>query len=130
MKSRLLVALVLGLGITAVVVAAPQDMEVYTWDPPDCEHTMTTNHFELGPGQTVEFPLDLTACKASHSGILFFGYHTTRNRSRQFTSQDNIRLTVVDRETGDEWSSDSGFLKVDSSSTNVCMMRAENMNRK
>ena len=136
-KLRLLLVLLFAFGIVTHAMADPEDMVVSTWDP-GCEHTMTTNHFELAPGQSVEIPLDLTECVDTREGMLFFGYHTTKNSSDQLTARDKIRLTVVGdgdgREMPQEWSSDSGYLYIASTKEEATptafIIYAENMNRK
>jgi hypothetical protein len=140
-KLRLLLVLLFAFGIVTHAVADPEDMAISTWDP-GCEHTMTTNHFELAPGQSVEIPLDLSACADPYEGMLFFGYHTTKNSSRQLTARNSIRLTVVasgqETLTEQEWSSDSGYLYIAFSNATAAaisnptgyVIYAENMNKK
>ena len=140
MKLRLLIVFLFVFGIVTPVMAAPEDMEVSTWDTSNCEHTMTTNHFELAPGQSVEIILDLTGCGEPHEGMLFFGYNTTKNSSRQLTARDKIRLTIVgtnplvdlERTTEQEWewNSDVGYVYVPSSNPSYFVIYAENMNQK
>lgn len=138
MKLRLLIVFLFVFGIVTHGIAAPEDMEVSTWDAPDCEHTMTTNHFELAPGESVEIRLDLTGCGEPHEGMLFFGYNTTKNSSRQLTARDKIRLTIVgtnpivDERTTEqeEWSSDRGYVYVSGSNPTYFVIYAENMNQK
>jgi hypothetical protein len=75
--------------------AAPGDMTVSVWDP-GCNHTMTTNHFVLTPGQkSHKVFLDLGKCSKEQMGnMLVFGYITTKNRSRHFTAKDKITLEM------------------------------------
>ncbi len=129
MKSTLVlsaIALCLG-AITLPALAGAADMEVSTWDSPSCEHTMMTNNFILAPGESVAVVLSQGNCE-KHEGTLFFGYKTQKKRSRQLTSRDNIRLTVVDAETGAELSSDDGSLFM-AGETSSCTLYAENMSR-
>ena len=114
--------------ITAPAMAGATDMEVSTWDSPSCEHTMNTNHFTLAPGESVAVTLSQGSCE-KREGTLFFGYKTQKKRSRQLSSRDNIRLTVVDADTGVEFSSDDGSLFV-AGETSACTLYAENMSRK
>lgn len=139
MKLRLLIVFLFVFGIVTPVMAAPEDMEVSTWDTSDCEHTMTTNHFELAPGESVEIILDLTGCGEPHEGMLFFGYNTTKNSSRQLMTRDKIRMTIfgtnplvddLERTTGEEWISDVGYVYVPGSNPTHFEIRAENMNQK
>ena len=142
MKLRLLIVFLFVFGIVANVMAAPEDMVVSTWDAPACEHTMTTNHFELAPGEVVEIRLDLTGCVDEHEGMLFFGYNTKKNSSRQLTARNSIRLAVVasgqETLTEQEWSSDSGYLYIAFSNATAAaisnptgyVIYAENMNKK
>lgn len=140
MKLRLLIVFLFVFGTVTPVMAAPEDMAVSTWDAPYCEHTMTTNHFELAPGESVEIPLDLTGCNELHEGMLFFGYNTTKNSSRPLTARDKIRLTIVgtnpqlklERTTEQEWewNSDVGYVYVPSSNPTYFVIYAENMNQK
>ena len=127
MKLRLLIVFLFVFGIVANVMAAPEDMVVSTWDL-GCEHTMTTNHFELAPGEVVEITLDLTGCVDNYEGMLFFGYNTTKNSSRQLTARDGIRLMVVG--TNQEWSSDNGYLYITDLESNTVLFYAENVNKK
>ncbi len=130
MRTRMiLVALLFVLAGAGSQVAA-QDVQPRTWDPPSCEHTMNTNHFELAPGQVAKVSINLTDCDKGHEGIMFFGYRTSKNKSRQFTSRDNIRLSILDVATGQFWSSDSGRLYVASDGPVACVLSAENMGRK
>jgi hypothetical protein len=131
MKAKMLISL----GVAALALARPSlaadGMTVQTWDPAlDCEHTMTTNHFDLAPGDSVEVDVDLSACPAEKlGGLLFFGYHTTKTSSRTLTSRDNVRLTLVNEQTGAEHVSDSGAVYVELDSPGRVRLFAENMSR-
>ena len=129
MKSKLVlsaIALFLA-AIAAPAMAGAADMEVSTWDSPSCEHTMTTNHFTLAPGESASVVLSHGGCE-KHDGTLFFGYKTQKTRSRQLTSRDNVRLTVKDADTGATLSSDSGMLFMPGE-TSSCTLHAQNMSR-
>ncbi len=130
MKLRLIhIALPILFGISASASAAPEDMVVSSWDY-GCEHTMTTNHFELAPGESVKVNLDLSACPDEQLGsLLFFGYHTTKNSSKQFVRRDNIRLTLVDEAMDQEVVSDNGHIFVEVADRTKCVLYAENRNR-
>ncbi|MGW8368659.1 MAG: hypothetical protein ACWGPN_08255 [Gammaproteobacteria bacterium] len=128
--SKFLIATALSL-LFLLQSAGAADMLVQTWDPDmGCEHTMTTNHFDLAPGEKVELAVDLTGCTADQMGMmLYFGYHTTKTRSRPLSSKDKIRLTLVDDQTGEEFVSDSGSVLIDVAQPGRCKLYAENMNR-
>lgn len=125
----LIVILFVLLGSAGHSMAAPEDMEVTVWDI-GCAHTMTTNHFELAPGESVEIPLDLTYCVSTPEGVLFFGYNTTDTKSLQLTRRNKINITVYDRDSGQQWSSDNGYLYIVGSEPVVYVMYVENMNQK
>ena len=128
MKSKLVLsAIALFLAAITVPVAGAAGMEVSTWDSPTCEHTMSTNHFTLAPGESTAITLTQSSC-ASHQGVLFFGYKTQKNRSRWLTSRDNIRLTVVNEDTGAELTSDGGSLFLGGEASS-CTLYAENTSR-
>jgi hypothetical protein len=131
MKGR---KLLIAMGLPLLFLMQPAgaaDMLVQTWDPDmGCEHTMTTNHFELAPGEKVELDIDLSGCTADQMGMmLYFGYHTTKTRSRPLSSKDKIRLTLVDDQTGEEFVSDSGSVLIDVAQPGRCKLYAENTNR-
>ena len=122
MKGR---KLLIAMGLPLLFLMQPAgaaDMLVQTWDPDmGCEHTMTTNHFELAPGEKVELDIDLSGCTADQMGMmLYFGYHTTKTRSRPLSSKDKIRLTLVDDQTGEEFVSDSGSVLIDVAQPGRC----------
>jgi len=106
-------------------------MTVSTWDP-GCEHTMTTNHFELAPGESVEIDLDMLGCAIypdAPKGILYFGYYTTKTSSRGLSEKHNVRLTLIDG-GGHETTSDSGHIYSEVPAPETCKLYAENMNHK
>jgi hypothetical protein len=106
-------------------------MTVSTWDP-GCEHTMTTNHFELAPGQSVEIDLDMLGCAIyadQPRGLLYFGYYTTKTSSRPLSQRHNVRLTLVDG-GGHEITSDSGSIYSEVAAPEACKLYAENMNHR
>jgi hypothetical protein len=127
MKKMLVAAIALFMvGITAPALAGVGDMQVYTWDTPTCEHTMTTNHFVLEPGETAAVQLQQGTCDA-HEGVLFFGYKTGQKNSKPLTSRDNVLLTVVDN-TGLEAASASGSLFM-AGEASSCTLYAQNTSR-
>lgn len=135
MNSRLLTLLPLLVAISTTTAAAPRNQETAapvpmsytTWDP-GCEHTMNTNHFDLAPGQSVAIDLDLGNCYPEQlGGLLYWGYYTTKNSSNPLSARNNIRLTLIDKTTGYETSSDDGSLFIEASNTRYHLF-AENMN--
>jgi hypothetical protein len=125
-------ALALALGIYSPALADAGDASISTWEDPDgCEYMMTTNHFELAPGEAVEFPVDLVSCPPGKlGGFLYFGYRTTRNSSDPIRERDRILLTCTDLATGQEASSEGGALYLEIDQSTSFMLRAENRNRK
>ena len=110
--------------------AEPEDMVVSTWDP-GCERTMTTNHFELGPGESVQIELDLSGCNSDRLGsLLYFGYRTKRNSSRPLVPRDRMRLRVVDNSSGTSASTDDGSIVAQLDRPSRCTLYAENIGRK
>lgn len=131
MNYRLLLVLPVLIGFASLASAAPEDMTVSTWDP-GCEHTMTTNHFELAPGESVKIDLDMLGCSIyadSPKGLLYFGYYTTKTSSRPLTQRNNVRLTLVDG-NGHETVSDSGSIYAEVAAPEACELWAENMNHR
>lgn len=131
MSAGKLVLLLAGLAMAAAPASAGDTgIRVSTWDV-GCEHTMTTNHFELAPGDAVEIQLDFASCTPDKLGtLLVFGYRTSRNSSELLTQQDNVRFTVVDPATGVELTSDSGSLLSQLGAPGQRVVFAQNMNRK
>ena len=135
MKSRYLFVLVPFLLVQAN--AAPEEMAVSVWDP-GCNHTMTTNHFVLAPGEsTLEIYVDLSECTDEQVGsILFFGYVTTKNRSRQISSKNNVSFyaTTLNRygSVAERLNSDTGGLlaKLDKQSRGVTLVARNNSRNK
>ncbi|MHC5074521.1 MAG: hypothetical protein ACYTFE_06825 [Planctomycetota bacterium] len=132
MKIRNLLILALALGIGSPALAGANDAVVSTWeDPEGCEYMMTTNHFELAPGEAVEFPVELIGCPAGKlGGFIYFGYRTTRNSSRALRTRDGVMLSCTDLTTGEEVSSVGGSLYLELDQGTSFMLRAENQNRK
>jgi hypothetical protein len=110
---------------------AADAMTVQTWDPAlGCEHTMTTNNFQLAPRGSVEVDVNLSACPTEKlGGLLYFGYNTTKSWSRPLTSSNNVRLTLVNVQTGEEIVSDSGAIYIEMSGPGGFRLFAENMSR-
>jgi len=129
MKGRILLTALLLAQIASQASAAPDDMIVTAYDQ-GCEHTMTTNHFELAPGESIEIDLDLTACYPEQiGGLMFYGYRTTRAQSTPLTERDNLRLIVADS-LGNEIISTSGSIYTEPSGPQVCKLYAQNTHPK
>ena len=129
MKRATLFTCILGLFVAAPVSGAPEDMNVSTWDDGTCHHTMTTNHFELAPGESVEFDLILTGCSPQELGdLLYFGYRTTKNSSRLLTNRDKIQLTMLDDSSNQLLLSNSGSIFAGLEAPTTCRVTAKNMN--
>jgi hypothetical protein len=95
-----------------------------------CEHTMTTNHFDLVAGRTVEIHIDLSICAPDQlGGLLVYGYKTTRNSSRQLTRQDNVLFTVVDETSRSESSTPDGYLMLQLAQPTRLVIYAQNTSR-
>jgi hypothetical protein len=132
MKIRYLVAL----ACLMATGARAEDMVVYRWDDV-CNHTMTTNHFVLAAGQSsAKIYVDLSGCTDEQMGsLLFFGYHTTKNRSRQLSSKDkvNLYMSALDRygNIAQQLDSASGAILADinGSSSSGCWLVAKNNSR-
>ena len=134
MKIRYISILLLLIG--SVAQAGPDDMTVSVWDP-GCNHTMTTNHFVLAPNEgTHKIYIDLSGCSDEQIGsILFFGYNTTKTRSRQLSAKNKVHLymSALDRygNVVQEVSSASGAVlaEINGSSSRGCWLVARNNNR-
>lgn len=111
-------------------VSAESEMEVSTWEG-DCEHTMTTNHFEIAPGEEVEIDLNMLGCSESYTGgLLYFGYLTTNNSSKPLNTRSKIRLRFVDEGTNQSWTSDGGSIYLEMGHPARCKLYAENIDRR
>jgi hypothetical protein len=129
MKAKLQLGALLLSVIANQVAAAPDDMTVTAYDP-GCEHTMTTNHFELAAGQSVEIDLDLTACYQEQiGGLMYYGYHTSKSRSKPLVERDNVRLILVDGD-GNELVSDNGSIYTEPTGPEMCKLYAQNLHPK
>ena len=116
--------------LSTAAIADPEDMAVSTWVD-GCEHTMTTNHFELHPGQSVELQLDFRQCSQDRlGGLLYFGYKTTRNSSKPLTARDRVALTMIDNTTQHRSDSADGSLFSQLDSPTMCTLIAKNNGRK
>ena len=81
----------------AISPAASQDVVTYVWDA-GCNHTMTTNHFVLPAQGTAEVYVDLSKCSDEQLGsLLFFGYKTTKDRSRRQAVRRNPWKQPLDK---------------------------------
>jgi hypothetical protein len=130
MRLKILLTCILVAGF-APIALAQDDMEVYYWNYSGCQHTMTTNHFELAPGAEVAIDLDLLGCYPEDlGGLLFFGYKTTKTHSKQLTSRDKVFLSIVDETTGEEITSRSGRILTEIEEATSCVLYATNTGRK
>ena len=133
MKIRFLIAL------SALLLATPavsDDVVTYVWDP-GCNHTMTTNHFMLAPGTGAKVYIDLSECSDEQIGsLLFFGYKTTKTRSRQLSAKDKVHLSMTAVYESGNFStpetSVTGAMLVDVASLRAkgCHLAVRNNNRK
>jgi hypothetical protein len=140
LKNLMGLALALALGIDSPAlagagdasIATSGDASISTWeDPEGCEYMMTTNHFELAPGDAVEFPVYLVSCPPGKlGGFIYFGYRTTRNSSDPIRERDRVLLSCTDLATGEAVSSEGGSLYLETDQPTSFMLRAENQNRK
>lgn len=129
MKSSQVLFALLAAALSAPAAAGDAYMTVQTWDA-GCEHTMTTNHFDMAPAQSVEIHLDLSACAAEQLGsLLVYGYKTTRNSSRQLTRQDNVLFTIVDESSRSESSTSDGYLMLQVAQPTRFVIYAQNTSR-
>ena len=106
---------------------AAEEMEVSTWDTPECMHTMTTNHFILRRGAPMQIAIDLSGCNLDFSVLHVFGYHTQKTRSNLLTAIDGVRITVVNAVTGVMSATDSGWLTVDRADPPIYSIQFESM---
>jgi hypothetical protein len=109
---------------------ADYGMDVYYWNYPGCQYSMTTNHFELPPGASVSISLDLSQCVGEDVGLLlFFGYNTTKTRSRQFSSRNRMFLSITDSSGEELASSDDGSVIIEQKPGMTLTLHAQNLNR-
>lgn len=133
MNIRYLVALCI---LFIATPAVSDDVVTYVWDP-GCNHTMTTNHFMLAPGQDANVYVDLSECSDEQIGsLLFFGYNTTKTRSRQLSAKDRVHLSMTPVFESGNFStpenSATGAMLVDVASLRAkgCHLKVTNKNRK
>ena len=134
MKARILLSLILLCSLCGFAAAQGEDdsgMEVYVWNYPGCQHTMSTNFFELAPGAEVSLTLDLSACEeVDFGGLLFYGLSATKKNSKALTARSRVSLWIVEESTGNELgSSNDGSVLVDINKQTVVTLHAINMNR-
>lgn len=130
MKRNQIVSIAASCLLATAASAGPDDMTVQTWTG-SCVRTMTTNHFELAPGESARIEVDLSGCSAAELGkILYFGYKTTKNSSKHLRSRDGVKLTLRDDGAGLYMESMGGSLFNDVASPTICVVTAENMGRK
>ena len=106
------------------------------WEVTD--YTAQTNHFDLGPGQSVQLVLDLSQCSEDYlGGLLYFGYRSTKNSSRPLTRQDGVLLEIMEFGTLQaldpsdyEGTSDMGFVYIELDHSSLFVLSAVNTNRR
>ena len=139
MKTALpLLPALLMLGSSPSVVAGPEDAELLTFGMPGCDHTAQTNHFELGPGQSVHLVLDLSQCPEEYlGGLLYFGYKSTKNSSRPLSKNDGVLLEIMEMSTLQplkpadyDGTGDMGFVYIQLDYGTLFILSAENTGRK
>ena len=91
----------------------------------------------LAPGQDARVYIDLSECSDEQIGsLLFFGYSTTKTKSRQLSAKDKVYLSMTGvYETGSFSTSEhsaAGSMLVDIASLRAkgCHLMATNMGRK
>jgi hypothetical protein len=123
----------------ATVGAAPEDAVLFSYNnSPGCQHTTSTNHFELGRGESVQLVLNLASCDEEYfGGLLYFGYKTTKNSSRPITEKDGVVLKILDAWTGEEVSYDefggsggSNYVFLEYYEAGLLLLSAENTSNK
>jgi hypothetical protein len=96
-------AMVAAFGFAAAAHASAADMVVYDNGYPGCDWSVETNHFELAPGESTYFEVDMSNCTEEFmGGAMYIGYKTTKNSSRPLESRDGISLAMHDVATGEE----------------------------
>jgi hypothetical protein len=102
--------------------------EVHHWGTYDCQHSMATNWFELAPGDSVEFPLDLSGCEDAYlGGAFFFGNYAKKNSGPQLNSTSKVLLECSDAKGTESATDGSIYMALDGAG--VLTLRAVNMNR-
>lgn len=119
-----------------VTPAVSDEVVTYLWDP-GCNHTMTTNHFMLAPGEDAKVYIDLSKCSDAQIGsLLFFGYKTTKTRSRQLSAKDKVHLSMQavyesgNFSTAENSATGSMLVDVASLQAKGCHLYVTNKNRK
>ncbi len=133
-----LLAALITLGWSGSLAAAPEDATLLTYGFPGCDYTAQTNHFDLGPGQSVQLVLDLSQCSEDYlGGLLYFGYRSTKNSSRPLTRKDGVLLEIMEFGTLQaidpsdyEGTSDMGFVYIELDHSSLFVLSAVNTNRR
>lgn len=103
LSGSLLLALLIAPSVAREAAAAASDGQVLRYGYPGCDHTVTTNHFVLEPGETFQFTLDFSACTDTYlGGMLYYGYETKRTWSRPLEIKDGVELKILDPRSGSE----------------------------
>lgn len=134
MKIRYLVAL------TCLMAAGTQAEEpiVYRWDDV-CNYSTSTNWFALAPQESATIEVDLAGCTKEQIGsILVFGNIAKKTSGKQLSSKDKVRLHLAGFYSSGQpavemgSTSDSGSILADVAHLDapICVLTAENMNRK
>jgi hypothetical protein len=118
--------------IPSTALAGAEDMQVYAFGEPGCEYMMSTNVFELGPGESVMIELDVSECTPQQLGtFLYYGYSIKgKKKSVPLTSDDNVRLTCTDTTSLDETITGGGPILMELESPTVFTLSAKNMRRR
>ena len=75
MKIRNVLGVLLLVAVSSNAFAGAEDMQVYAFGDPGCEYLMSTNIFELAPGESVVIELDVSECTPQQLGtFLYYGY--------------------------------------------------------
>lgn len=137
MKIRYLFALTFLAFASAPAVA--DDVVTFVWED-GCNHTMTTNHFMLAPGEEATVEIDLSGCDQAgvdFDDLLVFAYRTSKNRSRQLTAKDRVELSMYGTDalgvaSTSTATSKSGSLlvEIDTLQAVGCVMTIKNTGRK
>lgn len=132
MKIHHLLSVLLLVAIPPTAFAGAEDMQVYAFGDPGCEYLMSTNIFELAPGESVVVDLDVSQCTTQQLGaFLYYGYHIKgKNKSVPLTSDDDVLLACTNMTTLEEMSTDGGPILTELQRPTVLTLYAENMSRR
>ena len=132
MKIYSLLGVLLLAAIAPTAFASAEDMQVYAFGDPGCEYMMSTNIFELDPGESVVIDLDVSQCTPQQLGsFLYYGYHIKgKNKSVPLTANDDVLLTCTNMRSLEEMSTNGGPMLMELQAPTVLTLYAENLNRK